>query len=78
VLYPVDVAGESLQNFGDDDSRGGKRPTSAIIRRNSAPARPGEELKKSIQTELSTRIKRGFSARPLSHPSRFRFRSSEE
>lgn len=25
MLYPVDVAGESLQNFGDDDSRGGKR-----------------------------------------------------
>jgi hypothetical protein len=36
---------------------------SSIMRRNSAPARPGEELKKSIQTELSTRIKRDFSAR---------------
>src|SRR6267154_1413473 len=30
--------------------------TSAIIRRNSSPARPGKELKKSIHTELSTRI----------------------
>jgi len=34
-----------------------KGSASSIIRRNSLPARPGEELKKSIQTDVSTRIK---------------------
>jgi len=48
-----------------------------IIRRSSAPAAPGEELKKSIQTEVSTRIKRGFSATSSDPPSKCRFRSSE-
>ena len=47
-----------------------KGSPSSIIRRSSAPARPGEDLKKSIQTELSTRIKRGFSEMLQGPPSR--------
>jgi len=49
---------------------------SEIIRRNSAPARVGEELKKSIQTELSTRIKRDFSSTPSGHLSRYHCRNN--
>jgi hypothetical protein len=37
---------------------------SSIMPRNLAPARPGEGLKKSTQTELSTRIKPDFSVKP--------------
>jgi hypothetical protein len=32
------------------------------MRRSSAPPHPGEELKKSTHTELSTKIKRDFCA----------------
>src|SRR5256885_11332282 len=49
-----------------------------IIRRSSAAAGPGDELKKSTQTELSTRIKRDFSGTLPGFPSKHQFRSSGE
>ena len=54
-----------------------KGSDSAIMRCNSTPARPGEEFRKSIQMELSTRIKSDFSGRPSCRPSRCRFRSGQ-
>src|SRR5882724_3552803 len=54
-----------------------KGSASLIIRRNSSPARPGAELKKSIHTELSTRINRASSASLSSHPSRSPFHNGE-
>src|SRR5207302_1163165 len=56
--------GEDVEREADDAGDSGKVSVPAIMRRNSAPAREGEELRKSIQTELSTKIKPGFSAWP--------------
>jgi hypothetical protein len=53
-------ASQSLQNFCYNDSGQSESSLFSIIRRNSAAARPGVELKKSIQAELSTRITRDF------------------
>src|SRR5882724_2977288 len=54
-----------------------KGSASPIMRRNSTPAREGEELRKSIQTELSTKIKLGFSALTWDRLSRCHYRSTE-
>jgi hypothetical protein len=70
----VDVAAKDTENGG----RPAQGSASAIIRRNPAPVRPGDELRKSIQTGRSTRIKRGFSLSPLSRPSSYRFQCSGE
>ena len=48
------------------------------MRRSSRPAGPGLELKKSIHTELSTRIRLGSSAWPSGHLARCRIHSNEE
>src|ERR1700730_10895576 len=54
-----------------------KGSASAIIRRSSVPERPAEELKKSTQTEVSTRINRDFSEPPYGRPSRYRCHGNE-
>lgn len=49
---------------------------SAILRRNSAPALAGDELKKLIQTELSTKIRCGSPGWLFDLPARCQFRGS--
>jgi hypothetical protein len=51
VRQATNVTLETLQNLRDDRSSERKGSASAIIRRNSALAEEGDELRKSIQTE---------------------------
>ena len=52
-----------------------KGSASEIMRCNSPPAGDGDELRKSIQTEVSTRIKSGFSGGSWECPAKCRCRS---
>src|SRR2546425_1792397 len=51
--------------------------SSSMRRRSSRPPEPGDRLRKSIQTELSTRIKRASAAALSGRPSRCLRRSEE-
>jgi hypothetical protein len=57
MLDAAHITFETLQNLRNDDACQCQGLCLGIIRRNSTPARVGEELRKSIHTELSSSIK---------------------